>query len=68
MSELDYGEIQTYLETELNKACVSHLISRIPTKTGIEILFYFEDQDKIQEKLEELYSSENLLFDFGCSL
>ena len=68
MNKLDYGEIQTYLETELNKACVSHLISRIPTETGIEMLFYFEDQDLIQEKLEKLYSSEDLLFDFGCSL
>ncbi|WP_452227661.1 MULTISPECIES: hypothetical protein [unclassified Lacinutrix] len=68
MNELDYGEIQTYLETELNKACITHLISRIPTETGIEMLFYFEDQDLIQEKLEKIYSSENLLFDFGCSL
>ncbi|MEP1486795.1 MAG: hypothetical protein ABJK28_00050 [Algibacter sp.] len=68
MNDLDYGEIQEYLETELNKACVSHLISRIPTETGIEMLFYFEDQDLIQEKLEKIYSSENLLFDFGCSL
>ncbi len=68
MNDLDYGEIQTYLETELNKACVSHLISRVPTEMGIEMLSYFEDQDIIQEKLEEIYSSENLLFDFGCSL
>ena len=68
MNDLDYGEIQEYLETELNKACITHLISRIPTEDGIEMLFYFEDQDLIQEKLEKLYSSKNLLFDFGCSL
>ncbi|MFD0990762.1 hypothetical protein ACFQ1R_11690, partial [Mariniflexile jejuense] len=68
MGGLDYSEIQTYLDTELNKACVSHLISRIPTETGIEMLFYFENQDIIQNKLEELYKSDDLLFDFGCRL
>lgn len=68
MNGLDYGEIQTYLEDELNKVCVSHLISRITTDFGIEILFYFEDEEIIHDKLEKLYASEDLLVDFGCRI
>ena len=68
MNGLDYGEIQTYLENELNKACISHLISRITTDNGIEMLFYFEDEETIHDKLEKLYASEDLLVDFGCRI
>jgi len=68
MKDLDYGEIQTYLENELNKACITHLISRITTDSGIEMVFYFEDEEVIHDKLEKLYASENLLVDFGCRI
>jgi hypothetical protein len=68
MNDLDIGEIQEYFDAELNKVCVCHLISRIPVEGGIEMLFYIEDQDKIQDKLDEMYASEDLLVDFGCSL
>ena len=68
MNGLDYSEIQTYLENELNKACITHLISRITTDTGIEMLLYFEDEEVIHQKLEKLYSSEDLLVDFGCRI
>ncbi|WP_298136402.1 hypothetical protein [Flavobacterium sp.] len=68
MNGYDIGEIQEYFDKELNKACVCHLISRVPVEGGIEILFYIEDLDSINNKLEKLYASEDLLVDFGCSL
>lgn len=68
MNGLDYGEVQEYFDKELNKVCVTHLISRLLTEDGIEILFYFEDLAKINEKLDELYEMENKKVDFSCSL
>ncbi len=68
MNGLDYGEVQEYFNEELNKVCVSHFISRLLTEDGIEILFYFEDLAKINEKLDELYEMENKKVDFSCSL
>jgi len=68
MNGVHEQEIQIYFEKEMNKACVSHLISRIPTDYGIEILFYFEDRKIALAKFNELYESENKLVDFGCEL
>jgi len=65
MNDLDYGEVQEYFEKELQKVCVSHLISRLLTDFGIEILFYFEDGNKIKEKLDELYEMDNRKVDFS---
>ncbi len=61
-------DIQLYFIEEMNKVCVSHMISRIPTDFGIEMLFYFEDREIALAKFNELYESEDKLVDFGCSL
>lgn len=68
MNNLDYGEVQDYFEKELNKACVSHLISRVLFEDGIEMLFYFESLELINNKLDELYKSDTKLVDFSSNL
>ncbi|MGJ8684266.1 MAG: hypothetical protein ACSHWW_06565 [Nonlabens sp.] len=68
MNGVSEQDIQLYFIEEMNKVCVSHMISRIPTDFGIEMLFYFEDREKALAKFNELYESEDKLVDFGCSL
>lgn len=58
--------IMFYFQKELNKGCVSHLISRIPTEFGIEMLFYFENNELAIKKLNEIYEDKDKLVDFGC--
>ena len=68
MNGISEQEIQDYFTDELTKVCVSHLISRIPTDNGIEMLFYFDDKDLVVEKLGEIYEDENKLVDFSCRI
>ncbi len=66
MNTIHEQEIQLYFQKELNKGFVSHLISRIPTEFGIEMLFYFENNELAIKKLNEIYEDKDKLVDFGC--
>ena len=66
--DLDMGTIEDFFIDELKKICVSHMVSRVATDTGMEIEMYIEKPDPIKEFLSKSNADPKRLFSFTYSI
>lgn len=53
-SDLDMGTIEDFFSNALNKICVCHLVSRLVSNKGMDIIIYAELEKPITEYLEKI--------------
>src|SRR5690606_9467524 len=52
--DIDMMTIEDYFTEQLNKVCVAHIVSRIVTDDGMEIIIYTEAFHEVAKKLTEM--------------
>jgi len=62
--DLDMGTIEDFFSDELKGICVCHLVSRLVSDRGMEIEFYSEENEPIEQFLRKVSLAENRLVSF----
>jgi hypothetical protein len=67
--DLDMATIEDYFVNELRKICVTHIVARLVTETGLNIEMYLEKGDEVLKYLQTLSKNPERLvsFDFQAS-
>jgi len=68
LENLDMGTIEDYLEEELKKVGIVHMIARFVTDNGMDILLYTEPKEEFENLINELSEKNRLNIDIAAEL
>lgn len=63
-ADLDMGTIEDFFSDELKTICLSHFISRLVSEKGIDIDFYVEKDEPVEQFLRKASLAQNRLVTF----
>ncbi|WP_400260876.1 hypothetical protein ACFX5U_12400 [Sphingobacterium sp. SG20118] len=63
-ADLDMGEIEDFFSDELKKICICHIISRVVSEIGMDIDYYVEVDEPIEQYLRKLSLAKNIFVSF----
>lgn len=67
-SDLDMGTVEDFFSDELNKICICHMVSRVISDKGMDIIIYAELEEPITDYLEKINNDVNRLVSFNYKL
>ncbi|MCX2575364.1 hypothetical protein [Pedobacter sandarakinus] len=64
-SDLDMGTIEDFFSDTLNKICICHLVSRLVSDKGMDIIIYAELERPTTQYLEKIKNDANRIISFN---